>query len=242
VNLLVTDTETSNLPEKGGQLLELAWNNLELQDGKWTSTFAHETYVQYAGPIDPVAHASHHIDPQRLAPESGAITRENAIILLKRHIREDTYLVAHNSPFDAAVLPEIVAKWLDTLKISKRIWPEAPAHSNQVLRYWLGIKPDLTIATTIKQRAPHQALYDVATTTGIILKMLERHTPDELYRICYTPQLLKIMPFGKHKGLAPSEVVTKDPGYFDWLRKQKELEPDVIFTLKHMGYHVIYAP
>ena len=226
MKLIVVDTETSDLPERGGQLLELAW--MTLKDPDWKITSAYETYVQYSGPIDPRAQASHHIRADCLIAERGAITREKAIIHLLNEIEPDSYIVAHNVDFDSKLLPEVSRPWVCTYRISKHIWPEAPAHSNQVLRYWLGVKPDLSMAPSIKSRQPHQALYDVATTVGILQKMLEQHSPEELYKITVGPHLLKAITFGKHKGTNFTDIPID---YLMWLRGQPELERDLKFTL-----------
>jgi len=234
MNLLVLDTETSNLPDKGGQIMEIAWNNLEEVDGQWKPTFGHETYVQFTGVCSAVARANHHIDPLQCSPERGAITRENAIILLKRHIKEDTYCVAHNHIFDSKMLPELVVRWIDTMRIAKRLMPNAEAHTNQALRYELDIKLVWPPNSTVKTRHPHQAMYDVATTTGILIRMLAKYTPDELFQICWGP--MKVMPFGKHKGKTVEAARQEDPGWFEWMNKQKEVDPDMRVLLNSLGY------
>jgi exodeoxyribonuclease X len=229
MKLIVVDTETSGLlPEQGATILELAW--MTMQAPTWVTDSAYETYIQYSGPIDPRAQASHHIRADCLTVERGAITREQAVATLLNEIESDTYLVAHNADFDSKFLAEIATPWICTYRIAKHLWPDAPGHGNQVLRYWLGVKPDLSRAPSVKQRAPHQALYDVATTTGILQKMLENYTPDELYQITKGPNLLKKIGFGKHKG---AEFVNVPRDYMAWLRGQPDLEPDLKYTLDH---------
>jgi exodeoxyribonuclease X len=228
MNLIVVDTETSDLPERGGQMLELAWIKLSHNNDKWEATSAYENYIQYTGPIDPRAQASHHIRPDCLTAARGAVLREQAIAELLINLDPDSFIIAHNSDFDSKFLPELMTPWICTYRVSKKIWPEAPGHSNQVLRYWLGIKPDLSIAPSVKPRAPHQALYDVATTVGILQKMLERHSPEELHQMTHTPNRLRTIGFGKHKGM-DFDAVPRD--YLMWLRNQSNLDPDVKFTL-----------
>ena len=233
MKLIVLDTETSDLPERGGSLLELAWIRLrhvvtELNTEVWEPDASYENYIQYNGPIDPRAQASHHIRADCLKAERGAVTREEAVAHLLNAIDPDSFLVAHNSDFDAKFLPEIATPWICTYRISKHIWPDAPGHSNQVLRYWLGVKPDLSIASNIKARAPHQALYDVATTVGILQKMLEHHSPAELYQITKGPNKLRNITFGKHKGTKFEDIPID---YLTWLRSQSDLEPDLKYTL-----------
>jgi exodeoxyribonuclease X len=228
MKLIIIDTETSDLPERGGSMLELAW--MILHEPNWKPVSAYETYIQYSGPINPIAQASHHIRADCLTAVRGALTREEAVGKLLHELSPDTYLVAHNSDFDSKFLPELATPWICTFRVSKHIWPEAPGHSNQVLRYWLDVRPDLSIATTIRPRSPHQALYDVATTVGILQKMLEKHTPTELYAMTTKPSLLKAMRFGKHRGKEFKDI-PRD--YLAWLRGQPELDVDLKHTLDH---------
>ena len=228
MNLIVLDTETSDLPDKGGQLLELAWIVMEYNNGTYVPKRAEEMYIQYNGPINPIAWASHHIRADQLTADHGAVTREQAVLTLLMDIHPDSFLVAHNSDFDSKFLPELRTPWICTYRVSKHIWPEAPGHSNQVLRYWLGVEPDLTIASQARHRQPHEALYDAATTVGILTKMLTRHSPQELYKLTSTPNRLRTINFGKHKGTNFSDVPLD---YLTWLRQQSNLDPDVKYTI-----------
>jgi len=226
MKLIVIDTETSDLPERGGSMIELAWITLASPD--WKPTSSYEKYIQYSGPISVTAQAQNHIRADRLTEKYGAVLREQAIMALLNEVEPDSFLVAHNSDFDSKFLPELKNPWICTYRVSKCIWPEAPGHSNQVLRYWLDIEPDLSIAANIKQRAPHQALYDVATTVGILQKMLTRHTPAELNQMTSQPRLLKCIEFGKHKG---TEFKNIPRDYLVWLRGQPVLDTDLKYTL-----------
>ncbi|WP_421931753.1 hypothetical protein [Phenylobacterium sp.] len=58
-------------------------------------------------------------------------------------------LVAHSSDFERQFVTETVTDalpWICTYKVALRVWPEAPRHSNQVLRYWRGLNLDLDLA------------------------------------------------------------------------------------------------
>lgn len=227
MKLIVLDTETSDLdPAQGATILELAWMVIEYVGDKWKPTSAYETYIQYSGPISPHAQAQHHIRPDCLSP-SRAITRSDAVYRLLQVLEPDSFVVAHNVEFDSKFLPEVKNHWICTYRSAKKIWPNAPGYSNQVLRYWLNIIPDLSLASTVKQRAPHQAMYDVATTTGILLRMLVNYSPAELYEF-NKPMLLETIGFGKHKGVSFKDI-PRD--YLAWLRTQPRLDEDLKFTI-----------
>jgi exodeoxyribonuclease X len=227
MNLIVLDTETSDLdPDKGAKLLEIAWIELNHTGQRWERTNSNEFYIEQPASlvINPHAQATHHIRADMLRAENGAISRYEAVRTLLSHIEPSTILVAHNAEFDSRFLPEIYkSPWICTYRSSKHIWPGAPGHSNQVLRYWLKLEPDLPSG-----KFPHQALYDVSVTTSILLKMLERHTPEQLLSLSKAPVRLKTIGFGKHRGTDFSQI---PQDYLAWLRRQPNLDQDIIHTI-----------
>jgi exodeoxyribonuclease X len=226
MNLIVLDTETSDLdPDKGAKLLEIAWIELSNTGKQWEQTNAGESYIEQPPSIiiSPHAQACHHIKVDMLTKERGAHTRYEVMRTLLANVREDTLLVAHNAEFDSRFLPEVTRPWICTFRAAKHVWPGAPGYSNQVLRYWLKLAPDLPHG-----RFPHQALYDVSVTVSILRKMLEHHTPEQLLTLSKTPVRLKNIGFGKHRGQEFSQI-PRD--YLVWLRKQQGLDTDLIHTL-----------
>ncbi len=234
MKLFIIDTETSALePSQGATILELAWIAISNDDGIWKPVSHSTMYIQYDGPINPHAQASHHIRTDQLTPESGAFPREQAIEWLLKQIESDSILVAHNVAFDSKFLPELKRPWICTMKSAKHVWPDAPGYGNQVLRYWLGIKIPQSIielAPIIMHMNPHQALFDVAITTGILSRMIDHgYSPDQLLHMTRTPLTLKKIPFGKHKGRNFNQV-PRD--YLNWLRNQSDLDEDVKHTVE----------
>jgi exodeoxyribonuclease X len=228
MNLIVLDTETSDLdPDKGAKLLEIAWIELTHTGQGWEKVSSYETYIecQPSISINPHAQAVHHITTDLLTKEKGATNRYETILHLKKYIKEDTVMVAHNASFDSSFIPEITRPWICTMRSAKHLFPGAPGYSNQVLRYWLKLEPDLPAG-----KYPHQALYDVSVTTSLLLKMLEQNTPAQLMIFSQQPVRLRTISFGKHRG-QDFRNIPKD--YLTWLRKQEGLEPDLAYTLDY---------
>jgi exodeoxyribonuclease X len=226
MKLIVVDTETSDLdPDKGAKLLELAWIELSHTGQAWEQTCFNEFYIEHPPHtfINPHAQAVHHIRADMLTKEKGAISRYEAVRTLIECLEEDTILVAHNADFDSKFLPEITRPWICTFRSAKHIWPAAPGYSNQVLRYWLKLNPDLP-----NGRYPHQALYDISVTVDILKKMLEQYSPQQLLELSKTPVRLKQIGFGKHRGQL-FEQIPRD--YLVWLRAQAGLDDDLRHTL-----------
>ena len=236
MKLFVIDTETSDLdPTKGATILELAWMELALFEGqtqKWMPVSCSSSYIQYNGPISPHAQASHHIRADKLTAEKGAVTRDAAIDWLSKRLEPDSILVAHKYDFDSKFLPELKNPWVCTFKSAKHIWPDAPGYGNQLLRYWLKLdvcsEDILKVAPIVAHLQPHQALFDVATTTCILQRMLEQYDPQQLLHITRTPLMLKSIGFGKHKGMDFNQI-PRD--YLQWLRQQQNLDDDLRHTL-----------
>lgn len=100
--------------------------------------------------------------------------------------------------------------WICTYKRTLHVWPDAPRHSNQVLRYWRSLVPDPALAMP-----PHRAGPDAYATTHLLIELL-RHTSVE-QMIDWTALLkhLPKLPFGKHRGLAWAEASID---YLQWMR------------------------
>jgi exodeoxyribonuclease X len=232
MKLIIIDTETSDLdPAKGAELLEVAWIELMQNDsGVWEPTFHTDMRVCFNGTISPHARAVHHIDPKRLTLQEGAHNKGDVIQHLIGRIVPHTYMVAHMAEFDSKFFPLINGPWICTLKCSKHIWPNAPGHGNQVLRYWLDVHIN-NICPEVINRRPHEALYDVATTTGILLLMLENHTPEQLWQMTQTPVRLQKINFGKHKG-TPFDQLPKD--YLNWLASKNDWDDNTMYTIQQI--------
>jgi len=218
---IVLDTETSGMsPDDGDRLVELA--GVRLSDGQ-----SYETLCDPGRDIPPEAKAVHHITEKMVVGQSSPT--EAALEMLAR-LGQPDYFVAHNAPFDKgfmALLGEVYREvpWICTWRCSMHIWPEAPGHGNQVLRYWLGLEVDLPAGLY-----PHRALYDTIVTRHILLRMLETHTLDDLHRLSYQPVVLLKVRFGKHRGLLWSQV-PRD--YLQWVVKQSDMDDDVRHTAMH---------
>ena len=85
----------------------------------------------------------------------------------------DTY-VAHNADFERSFLAHLLgdALWACTYKCTLRIWPDVLSHSNQALRYRLGLVNPFGIDR--HTLSPHRALSD-AIVTAAVFREVTRH-------------------------------------------------------------------
>ena len=136
--------------------------------------------------------------------------------------------VAHKWAFEAQWLgnPLQGRPAICTYKAALRLWPEAPGHGSQVLRYWLKPKGlDPVIAGT-----PHRALHDAYVTAFVLRELLKLATVDELIAWTGEPALLPRITFGRYRGSNWDQIPLD---YLAWVGGQSELGEDIKFTARH---------
>lgn len=220
--VIVLDTETTGLDPEEHTLVELAAVGVDKQNESY------ETLVNPYREIPPEAKAIHHIT-EKMCREAPTDLRATSNLL--DYFERPEVVVAHNAKFDRSFMTRLfdqydyAPKWICTYKCSQVVYPNAPSHSNQVLRYWLGAEPTLP-----EGLAPHRALYDVLVTREIFQSLLTQKSINELHQISSNPVLLTHWPFGKHKG----ELCAGTPwGYLRWITQQADMNEDVAYTARH---------
>lgn len=208
----IIDTETTGV-ESTDQVVEIAsvdWT----EDGLGRPL---QTLVRPTVSIPATASAIHHIRDRDVvdAPDLA-----DALTLFD----DAPIFAAHNARFDRMFLP-FDAPWVCTYKVALSLFPDAPGHSNQVLRYWL----DLTDPPAEAGQMAHRALYDAWTTAFLFKRFLEDLTVSQMVKISDKPALLPRFGFGKYAGVALGEV-PKD--YLVWI-VGADFDEDVRFTAQH---------
>jgi exodeoxyribonuclease X len=174
-------------------------------------------------PITPEARAVHHITDAELA-EFGADLR-----LWTTGPQFGDTVAAHSADFDLRMIQQTWPKWqkpqrvICTYRCAKHIWPEAPRHGLQVLRYWLNL--DVSPAGV-----PHRATYDTEVLAALVQRMLTTHTEYDLVRLTTTPVLLLTFPFGDYRGRPMPEVPMS---YIQYMMERNDLDEDVRHTLTY---------
>ncbi len=223
--LRVIDYETTGVPEDAGaEVIELAYVDVDPDalavTGKWQS------FAKPVGPIPPQVKAVHHILEEDVA---GAPAIRELWPLLFQGCAPQDILVAHNAAFEQHFHKGDGRAWIDTYKCALVVWPDAPAHGNQVLRYWL----NLDHATGFDRAAampPHRALPDAYVTAHVLIRLLQESTINDMLRLSAEPALLRRIGFGKHKGMLFSEAPAD---YLRWIVDKAEFDPDVTATARY---------
>lgn len=217
----VLDYETTGTPDdEHAEIIEFGRIDLDLSTrligNPWTSLACPR------GPIPAVTKAVHHLteDDVRDAPQARELWG-----MFYDGCGSADVLVAHQAKFEQHFHAGDGRQWICTYKVARVVWPDAPGHGNQCLRYWLNLPVD-----PVKASPPHRALPDAYVTAHILARLLEHKTIEEMVHISSYPALLKVMNFGKHKGTTFEEAPID---YLEWIRDKSDLDEDTKFSAKY---------
>ncbi|MCC8967896.1 3'-5' exonuclease [Bradyrhizobium sp. Pear76] len=217
----VWDCETTGMPPDAA-LCEIGYCDVRTNAGELVN-IGEPTgmLVNPKRPMPPEARAIHHISDADLA---NAPPIDKGLIALN-HPSVDVF-VAHNAGFEQQFFTGAGKPWICTLKVARRLWPECPSHTNQCLRYFLGIELDDALAMP-----PHRAAPDAYVTAHILVEAIKAGASlADMIEWTAGPSLLPRVTFGKHKGSAWSDL----PGdYLSWIVNKSEMDADTKFTARH---------
>jgi exodeoxyribonuclease X len=231
--LIFFDTETTGNTEKDF-LCQLAYK------------VENETFVSLYKPpikIPPEASAVHHISNKMVANKPSLKESSDLPKIKKLFEDKDSIMVAHNTPFDLAILNQegiVPQRFICTLRVARYLDKEEKIerYNLQYLRYLLDLDIDAVA---------HDAMGDVLVLEKLFERLknkikAEENLDDEkaiekMIEISSHPSLLHSFNFGKHTGKKIEEVLKVDRRYLEWLLAQKlesdQIEDDWIYTLKH---------
>ncbi len=224
----VIDYETTGTPEDdSAEIIEFGSIDVDIEATSILLDTAFQSFARPRGEIPAVTKAVHHITEADVADAPSARDLWDQFLGPQEHDDDPppAYLVAHNARFEQHFTPDYGIPWICTYKAARVVWPDAPGHSNQVLRYWLDLdlKPELA-------EPPHRALPDAYVTAHLFNELLKHKTPDEMVHISKYPALLKKMNFGKHKGTTFEDAPLD---YLEWIRDKSDMDEDTKFTAKY---------
>ncbi|WP_428375907.1 exonuclease domain-containing protein [Lichenicoccus sp.] len=194
--LRVIDLETTGNSFSDGGVVEIGWQDLVEADGIWRLHRGPQArLVRPGNPISPATSAIHHLIDEDVA--GAPLWHEVAPPVLQGDIRPAA-LAAHRSAFEQRwCVPAVSgnARWICTYKCALRIWPEAPGHSNQGLRYWRrpeGLDRALGLPA-------HRAGPDAYVTAHHLRDMLALAPVEQLLAWSAEPALLVRVPYGPYR-------------------------------------------
>lgn len=212
---IVADCETSGLGDDAG-VCEIAWCEVDEQLNVLAS---HHSLINPGHPISPSASGVHGITDSDVA-DSPTLRQ-----FVGDHFSDgEIILVAYNAQFDERflkpVMPAMISR-LCALKMARLIYPDAPDHKLQTMRYYLALDSG----------AAHSADGDVTVLLSLMRRMSEdsNMTLPELWELSKRPIRIDKMPFGRHKGSLLKDL----PGsYVVWLLGLHDLDDNLRFSLE----------
>lgn len=195
--LRVIDLETTGDSLANGGVVEVGWQDVALDvHGVWALHSGPGSRLVRPGcPISAVTSAIHHIVDEDVTG-APAWTEVAPMVLRGEGIGA---LAAHRAAFEKRwCLPRLSggARWICTWKCALRLWPEAPTHSNQGLRYW---RRPSGLDRAIGLPA-HRAGPDAYVTAHHLRDMLELASVEQLLAWSEQPALLVRVPSGPLRG------------------------------------------
>lgn len=215
----VIDFETCGL-EPPAEVCEVGYCDLtRADDGSW-SVGQPVSYLCRVARMPAEVRAVHHIT----LAECADCERFDGMALMQAssHVAA---IAAHNMSMEEQWLQiEGIPPKVCTYKAALRIWPDAPAHANSVLRYWLEDQGLLSLDFDTAM-PPHRAGPD-AYVTAHILKALFAAGATGKDMVAWTkePRLLPTCPIGKFRGQKWADVET---GFLNWMTQQASMEADL---------------
>ena len=240
-DLIFLDTETTGAGPDD-RLCQLAY--------KYHSSLTRDSFTAMYRPPLPISIESmsiHHITEAMVNDRPLFIESEDYHPVKQLLEGPDSVLVAHNAPFDVAMLEKehiVPTHFIDTLKLVRHFDPKMvmARHNLQYLRYYL--KLDEAIDEVIR---PHDALSDVivmellfdrlyAKTASQFELSDEESVVRQMIELSIGPVFIGKFAFGKYKGHLVEEVASIDRAYLEWLynskRESEQDESDWIYTLE----------
>jgi exodeoxyribonuclease X len=227
----VLDIETRGLDPDSG-VCEIATVDL-VRDGDderapWQRGRMWRSFINPGKPIPPETSAVHHITDADVkdAPTLEAMFAEHALAPAEDG-KPPAFFAAHRAAFEQSFIGALMpagTQWICSYKVGVTCYPESPSHSNQCLKYFLGLKLDQALAMP-----PHRAAADAYTTAAILRHIFKSFviTPADMVDISSKPVLLPRFHFGKWAGRPLAEIET---GYLRWVAAQPDMDADARYT------------
>ncbi len=227
--LRVVDLETTGNSFTDGGVVEIGWQDVERGPEGWTLRGLPQAILIDPGrPISPATSAIHHIVDEDVAGAPAWLSVASDILRAAPG-PAPMALAAHRAAFEqrwcAAALTGGLP-WICTYKSALRVWPDAPGHSNQGLRYWR--RPEgLDRAAGLPA---HRAGPDAYVTAFHLRDMLGEATPEQLLAWSAEPALLAKVPYGRLRGRRVRDLPAEE---LERLLTAERVDGDLAFTVRH---------
>jgi exodeoxyribonuclease X len=229
MRIRVIDLETTGTQPDAG-VCEVGYCDLtRTAEGVFQVGDPNSFFTDPGKPIPPEAAAVHHITDEMVF---GARAFGDACAEL---LTGDDIVMfgAHNVRFEQTYFDGGDKPWACSLKAAYRLWPDAPSHKLQVLRYWLKLDEELDF-NPAHVLAPHRAGADAYLGALILRRQFLAVGGKQVAQWTRDPALQPRITFGKHANMKWADV---PDGYIEWLiNKATDLDDDILDTARHHAF------
>lgn len=221
----VIDLETTGLAPPA-EIIEIGRTDVVASDFGVTVDAPRSQLYRPLNGIPPETMAVHHLTEADFGPETPVCTPQHLHAALFTGPAVDVF-VAHNCSFERQFITAAATgqtPWICTYKIALHLWPDAPKHGNQVLRYWRGLTLDPAFAMP-----PHRAGPDAWVTAHLLAELITLAPVEQLIAWTEAPKRMPTLTFGKHRGTLWHEVPID---YLQWISGQADMDPDTLWYAK----------
>jgi exodeoxyribonuclease X len=171
--------------------------------------------------------AIHHIEPSELAGREPFYAQPFVHQAKSDGIQA---IAAHHADFEGKWLGPVLGDMpmVCTYKGALRVFPDAPSHQNQVLRYWLQEQGRTNVDPALASPA-HRAGPDAYATAHLLRELLSHASLTDLIAWTKEPAAMPRCPIGKWRGTKWSEV---EAGFLEWMCRQPTMEADLKWNAK----------
>ena len=219
MRLRVVDLETSG-GDRTAEIIEVGIVDVVRDGAGWKALPPVTKLFRPRGEISVHAMAVHHITPDDFH-EADPHCDEYALRAMFAEPAD--VMVAHAANFERGFIADTAhggLPWICTVRSAKAVWPQAPGHSNQVLRYWRQLKLDPALANPAHRAGP-----DAWVTAHLLIDLLKEATVEQMIQWTREPRRLDKIPFGKHRGSRWTEAPAD---YLRWMAGQSDMDADVV--------------
>lgn len=216
----VIDLETTGT-DPDAKVIEYGWCDYDVE----TRTISDpKSELFYVDTIPPESRAIHHIRKQDILDTAHPFDPFGDVFM-PSDTMAISFFAAHNSKFECQFLGDLENRhMICTYKAALRMFPDAPAHSNGALRYWLEDAGKLSLDYA-KAYPEHRAGPDAYITAHLLKALFEAGaTGREMVMWTREYALLPRCPIGEWRGKPWSEV---DGGFLGWMVRKVDMEADL---------------
>jgi exodeoxyribonuclease X len=217
---IIGDTESTGLNDP--RVIEAAW--IRVPDPSTLNV--EETFFQRYNPGKPIelgALATHHIYDEELA---------DCPPYTDFALPADTeYLIGYNIDYDWKVIGQPNVKRICVMALCRHLFPGLDSYSQSAMLYFLERRD-----ARVLLKGAHSAAADIQNCRLILLHLVPRiyaagirATWEGMWEFSERARIPSVMPFGKHKGAAISDIPAD---YKRWLLGQPDVDPYLVKALR----------